>query len=375
MGSDDNYNNGSVNKEGGDEDYNDGGASGGSNDNRNQDKNEPEQCRKLFIGGLDYRTTEDSLKAHFSKWGEIVDVVVMKDPKTRRSRGFGFITYSRSFMVDEAQNARPHKVDGREVEPKRAVPREDIGKPEAGATVRKIFVGGLKEEVEEEDLRSYFKSFGNVSNVVLVTTKDTGKKRGFGFVEFDDYDPVDKVVLSKYHEIQGKRVDVKKALSRTEMANMKGGGGGGGGSHYSGGGGREDSRSGGGRGPPGGRGGGGGGGHSQNPWGGRGGGSEGGNWGGSGGGGWGGGYSTGPWEQPPGGGGGGQWGGGWQGSQPGGGYGGDFGGGYQQQYGGGPMRGGQQYGNRPSPYQGGGGYSAPTGGGGGGGGMGYNRRF
>lgn len=101
------------------------------------------------------------------------------------------------------------------------------------------------------------------------------------------------IAVSKYHEIQGKRVDVKKALSRTEMANMKGGGGGGGGSHYSGGGGREDSRSGGGRGPPGGRGGGGGGGHSQNPWGGRGGGSEGGNWGGSGGGGWGGGYSTG----------------------------------------------------------------------------------
>lgn len=86
-----------------------------------------------------------------------MDVVVMKDPKTRRSRGFGFITYSRAYMVDDAQNARPHKVDGREVEPKRAVPREDIGKPEAGATVRKIFVGGLKEEVEEDHLRDYFK--------------------------------------------------------------------------------------------------------------------------------------------------------------------------------------------------------------------------
>lgn len=69
-------------------------------------KNEPEHVRKLFIGGLDYRTTDDSLKKHFEQWGEIVDVVVMKDPKTKRSRGFGFITYSRAHMVDDAQNAR-----------------------------------------------------------------------------------------------------------------------------------------------------------------------------------------------------------------------------------------------------------------------------
>lgn len=78
----------------------------------------------MFIGGLDYKTTEDSLKSHFEAWGEIVDCVVMRDPNTKKSRGFGFITYKRAHMVDDAQKARPHKVDGREVEPKRAVPRE-----------------------------------------------------------------------------------------------------------------------------------------------------------------------------------------------------------------------------------------------------------
>lgn len=70
---------------------------------------EPEQFRKLFIGGLDFRTTDESLKQHFEQWGDIVDVVVMKDPQTKRSRGFGFITYSKAHMVDDAQNARPHK--------------------------------------------------------------------------------------------------------------------------------------------------------------------------------------------------------------------------------------------------------------------------
>ncbi|XP_067143274.1 heterogeneous nuclear ribonucleoprotein 87F-like isoform X2 [Centruroides vittatus] len=182
---------------------------------------EPEQFRKLFIGGLDYRSTEESLKNHFEEWGEIVDCVVMRDPNTKKSRGFGFITYKKAYMVDDAQAARPHKIDGREVEPKRAVPREEAGKPEAQATVKKVFVGGLKEEIEEEDLKEYFSQFGNLLSATIVTEKETGKKRGFAFLEFDDYDPVDKIVLKRHHVVKSKRLEVKKALSKQEMEDLK----------------------------------------------------------------------------------------------------------------------------------------------------------
>jgi heterogeneous nuclear ribonucleoprotein A1/A3 len=47
-------------------------------------KMEPEYMRKLFIGRLSYGTTDDSLREHFEQWGEIFDVVVMKDRKTKR---------------------------------------------------------------------------------------------------------------------------------------------------------------------------------------------------------------------------------------------------------------------------------------------------
>nr|XP_055044028.1 heterogeneous nuclear ribonucleoprotein A1b isoform X2 [Misgurnus anguillicaudatus] len=194
---------------------------------------EPEQLRKLFIGGLSFETTDDSLRAHFEQWGTLTDCVVMKDPNTKRSRGFGFVTYSNVTEVDDAMEARPHKVDGRLVEPKRAVSREDSNKPFAHATVKKIFVGGIKDDTEEDHLRDYFTDFGKIDAIEIMVDHKTGNKRGFAFVTFDDHDAVDRIVIQKYHTVNGHNCEVRKALSKQEMQNtgmnMRGRGGGGGG--------------------------------------------------------------------------------------------------------------------------------------------------
>ncbi|XP_027843049.1 heterogeneous nuclear ribonucleoprotein 87F-like [Aphis gossypii] len=273
---------------------------------------EPEQFRKLFIGGLNYTTTNDSLKEFFEKWGDIVDVVVMKDPVTKRSRGFGFITYSKSSMVDDAMANRPHKIDGREVETKRAVPRDDIDKPDIAWTVKKMFVSGIKEQTEE-DLKEYFGQYGNILNIQIITDKETGQRKGFGFIEFDDSDSVDKAVLIKSHEVSGSKLEVKKAVSKDVASASRGRRGG--------------------RGASSGRG---------QSWGG-----PNNNWGGNHFGGYGSGNSGGGWAQggPQG------WNNVWgsQASQGGWGNGGGNWGGSQSGYGGGPMRG--NFGNnRAVPY-------------------------
>ncbi|XP_015214505.1 heterogeneous nuclear ribonucleoprotein A3 isoform X1 [Lepisosteus oculatus] len=194
------------------------------------DTKEPEQLRKLFIGGLSFETTDESLRAHFEQWGKLTDCVVMRDPANKRSRGFGFVTYSCVQEVDAAMSARPHKVDGRVVEPKRAVSREDSSKPGAHLTVKKIFVGGIKEDTEEYHLREYFEKYGKIESIEVMEERQTGKKRGFCFVTFDDHDTVDKIVAQKYHTINSHNCEVRKALSKQEMqaaANQRSRGGGG----------------------------------------------------------------------------------------------------------------------------------------------------
>uniref|UniRef100_A0AAR2ITH7 RRM domain-containing protein n=1 Tax=Pygocentrus nattereri TaxID=42514 RepID=A0AAR2ITH7_PYGNA len=184
---------------------------------RGRDSKEPEQLRKLFIGGLSFETTEDSLRAHFEQWGKLTDCVVMRDPGNKRSRGFGFVTYSCVAEVDAAMKARPHKVDGRVVEPKRAVSREDSNKPGAHLTVKKIFVGGIKEDTEEYHIREYFERYGKIESIDIMEERPTGKKRGFCFVTFDDHDTVDKIVAQKYHTINSHNCEVRKALPKQEM--------------------------------------------------------------------------------------------------------------------------------------------------------------
>ncbi|XP_005406038.1 PREDICTED: cold-inducible RNA-binding protein isoform X1 [Chinchilla lanigera] len=71
---------------------------------------------KLFVGGLSFDTNEQSLEQVFSKYGQIAEVVVVKDRETQRSRGFGFVTFEN---IDDAKDAmmamNGKSVDGRQI--------------------------------------------------------------------------------------------------------------------------------------------------------------------------------------------------------------------------------------------------------------------
>uniref|UniRef100_A0A8C0TZH4 RRM domain-containing protein n=1 Tax=Cyanistes caeruleus TaxID=156563 RepID=A0A8C0TZH4_CYACU len=60
---------------------------------------------KLFVGGLNYDTDEQGLEQHFSSFGPISEVVVVKDRETQRSRGFGFVTFTNPEHASDAMQA------------------------------------------------------------------------------------------------------------------------------------------------------------------------------------------------------------------------------------------------------------------------------
>ncbi|KAM6963441.1 RNA-binding protein 3-like [Aplochiton taeniatus] len=71
---------------------------------------------KLFVGGLSFDTNEQSLEDVFSKYGQISEVVVIKDRETQRSRGFGFVTFDNPDEAKDAMLAMNGKsLDGRQI--------------------------------------------------------------------------------------------------------------------------------------------------------------------------------------------------------------------------------------------------------------------
>ena len=89
--------------------------------------------------------------------------------------------------------------------------------------MKKIYVGNLPWSAGEPEVRELFATYGEVHSVAVITDRETGRSRGFGFVEMDDSDAERAINDANGKDMDGRPLRVNEAQQRS------GGGGGGGG--------------------------------------------------------------------------------------------------------------------------------------------------
>ncbi|XP_075712525.1 heterogeneous nuclear ribonucleoprotein A/B isoform X2 [Rhinoderma darwinii] len=177
------------------------------------------QAAKMFVGGLSWDTSKKDLKDYFSKFGEVSDCTIKMDSNTGRSRGFGFILFKESISVDKVLDQKEHRLDGRLIDPKKAMAMKKD-------PIKKIFVGGLNPEAGEDKIREYFATFGEIEAVELPMDPKTNKRRGFVFITFKEEEPVKKILEKKFHNVSGSKCEIKIAQPKEVYQQQYGGRGG-----------------------------------------------------------------------------------------------------------------------------------------------------
>ncbi|KAI0637542.1 hypothetical protein C8Q77DRAFT_373605 [Trametes polyzona] len=170
----------------------------------------------MFIGGLNWDTTDESLRKYFSQFGKVEACTIMRDA-AGRSRCFAFLTFEDPASVN-AVMVREHFLDGKIIDPKRAIPRQEHQR------ATKLFIGGLPGSVTSESMREFFSQFGKVVDATVMLDRETGRSKGFGFVSFENVD-VQPMLGFGNLQIDGKLIDVKLAQPRSQREAYAEGGG------------------------------------------------------------------------------------------------------------------------------------------------------
>lgn len=155
--------------------------------------------KKLFVGNLSWETSDGELRRHFGRYGQIESVNIKTNPKTGRSRGFAFVVFKTAESVDRVLTDSEHIIKNKRADPKKVTARYG-----------KVFVGGLPWELCDSDIKDYFSQFGNVVEIEIPYDRVKQRRMGFCFITFDSEQPVDDLMGTPEHLINGKRVDVKK---------------------------------------------------------------------------------------------------------------------------------------------------------------------
>jgi len=171
---------------------------------------------KLFVANIGWNTTDDAFAKVFASYDGVTEPIVMRNRATSASRGFGFVTCESKEVADKIISSQL-KLDGRALEFKPAVSREEMAKPNGQPETKKLFVAGVSYDTTDESFQEYFSQFGEIESALIMRNRATKVSRGFGFVTFVESQGVQACLPPVQLELDGRRLDVKPAVPKESI--------------------------------------------------------------------------------------------------------------------------------------------------------------
>ena len=173
----------------------------------------------VFIKNLDNGIDNKALHDTFASFGNILSCKVAVD-EFGQSKGYGFVHYDSG----EGANRAIEKVNGMLLNDKKVfvghhIPRKDRESKfdEIKANFTNIYVKNIEAEVTDDDFRKLFEKYGEVTSAAITREPDTGKSRGFGFVNYSNHDDAAKSVDDLHDkDFHGQKLYVGRAQKKTE---------------------------------------------------------------------------------------------------------------------------------------------------------------
>ncbi|KAJ7516573.1 hypothetical protein O6H91_22G063600 [Diphasiastrum complanatum] len=167
--------------------------------------------RKIFVRGLGWDTTTDTLKSVFSQYGELEDGIVIKDKATGKSRGFGFITFKHMDGSLRALKEPSKKIENRTTVCQLAStgPNSSSAQPAEDVSSRKLYVGNLPLDLTVDQFIGFFSQFGEIAESPQGFDNTTGRSRGFGLLVYKSSEYAKRALHEPVKYINGHQIYCK----------------------------------------------------------------------------------------------------------------------------------------------------------------------
>ncbi|KAE8037703.1 hypothetical protein FH972_010269 [Carpinus fangiana] len=173
--------------------------------------------RKIFVHGLGWDTTAETLTSVFGKYGEIEDCKAVTDRVSGKSKGYAFILFKHRSGARKALRQPQKQIGNRTTSCQLAssgpVPAPPpVTPPVSEYTQRKIFVSNVSAEVDPNKLLEYFRRYGEIEDGPLGLDKQTGKPKGFALFVYKSVESARKALEEPHKSFDGHTLHCQRAI-------------------------------------------------------------------------------------------------------------------------------------------------------------------